>query len=169
MAKARIFYGSTTGNTADIATMIARQLADAVEYVKNIADASIEDLTGADAVILGVSTWDDGQLQQDWESFIPEFDKIDLQGKPVALFGLGNSDGFSGQFCDALGILYRKTVQRCGKVVGFWPSDGYSFGASGALVDGRFCGLVLDQENEEAKTPERVRQWVNQIRRELAL
>ncbi len=169
MAKARIFYGSTTGNTEDAAVMIARQLGDAVEYVRNIADASVEDLTGAEAVILGVSTWDDGQLQQDWESFFPQFDEIDFQGKPVALFGLGNSDGFSGQFCDALGILYRKIVQRCGKVVGFWPSDEYSFEASGALVDGHFCGLVLDQDNEEAKTADRVRRWVDQIRGELGL
>ena len=169
MAKARIFYGSTTGNTEDVATMIARQLGDSVDCVKNIAEASVGDLTSAEAVILGVSTWDDGQLQQDWESFFPKFEEIDFQGKRVALYGLGNSDGFSGQFCDALGILYRKIVQRCGKVVGFWPSEGYSFEASGALVDGHFCGLALDQENEEAKTPERVRQWVDQIRGELGL
>ncbi len=169
MARARIFYGSTTGSTEEVASLIADELGDAVEYVRDISSASIEDLVTAEAIILGVSTWDDGQLQQDWESFFPKLDEIDLQGKPVALFGLGNSYGFSGQFCDALGILYRKIVQRCGKVVGFWPSDGYAFKASGAVVDGRFCGLVLDQENERSKTPDRIHRWVAQIRGELGL
>ena len=169
MPKVRIFYGSTTGNTEEVASMIAEQLGDSVECVRDIASATVEDFVAADALILGVSTWDDGQLQQDWESFFPKFDDMDLDGKPVALFGLGNSYGFAGQFCDALGILYRKVVQRCGKVVGFWPSDGYAFKVSGAVVDGRFCGLAIDQENERDKTPDRVRRWVEQIRGELGL
>ncbi len=169
MGSVRIFYGSTTGNTGEVASMIAEQLGEDVEYVRDIFSASPEDLAKAEVLVLGGSTWDDGQLQQDWESFFPKFDEIDLEGKPVALFGLGDSHGFSRQFCDGLGILYRKVVQRCGKVVGFWPSDGYVFKTSGALVEGRFCGLVLDQENEPSKTPDRVRQWVGQIRGELGL
>ncbi len=169
MARVRIFYGSTTGNTEEVASMIADQLGDAVEYVRDISSASVEDLAGAETLILGVSTWDDGQLQQDWERFFPQLDGIDLEGKPVALFGLGNSYGFSGQYCDAMGILYRKIVQCCGNVVGFWPRDGYAFKTSGAIVDGRFCGLALDQENEGDKTAGRVTGWVGQVRGELGL
>ncbi len=169
MANVRIFYGSTTGNTGEVAALIAESLGDTVEYVRDISCASVEDVSGAEALILGVSTWDDGQLQQDWENFLPKLDEIDLQGKPVALFGLGNSYGFSEQFCDAMGILYRKIVQRCGRVVGFWPNEGYSFKASDALVNGHFCGLALDQDNDRAKTPDRVRRWVDQIRGDMAV
>ncbi len=167
MARVRIFYGSTTGHTEEVAAMIADRLGGAVEYIRDISVASIGDLAGAEALILGVSTWDDGQLQQDWERFFPNFDEVDFQGKPVALFGLGNSREFPGQFCDALGILHRKIVQCCGRVVGYWPVDGYRFKASGAVVEGRFCGLALDQENEPDKTPDRLNQWVEQIRGEL--
>lgn len=169
MGNVRIFYGSTTGNTGEVASMIAEQLGDAVECVRDISSASTDDLAKAGVLVLGVSTWGDGQLQQDWEGFVPKLDKINLQGKSVALFGLGDSYGFPGQYCDALGILYRKVVQRNGKVVGFWPIEGYAFKASGALVEDRFCGLALDQDNEPSKTPDRVRQWVGQIRGELGL
>ena len=169
MANVRIFYGSTTGNTGEVAAMISELLGDAVEYVRDISCAAVDDLAKADALILGVSTWDDGQLQQDWESFFPKLDGIDLQGKPVALFGLGDSYGFSEQFCNGLGILYRKIAERSGRVVGFWPSDGYAFKASDALVDGHFCGLVLDQDNEQSRTTDRVRRWVDQIRGELGV
>jgi flavodoxin I len=167
MANVRIFYGSTTGNTGEVAATIADLLGKNVEYVRDISSAAADDLAKADALILGVSTWDDGQLQQDWENFFPKLDKIDLKGKPVALFGLGDSYGFGEQFCNGLGILYRKVVERAGNVVGFWPNAGYSFKASEALVDGHFCGLVLDQDNEQTKTPERVQKWVEQIRGEL--
>ena len=169
MGSVRIFYGSTTGNTGEVAAMISDQLGDAVEYVRDISSAVDDDLASADALVLGVSTWGDGQLQQDWESFFPNLDRIDLHGKPVALFGLGDSYGFSEQFCNGLGILYRKIVERSGRVVGFWPNEGYAFKASGALMDGHFCGLALDQDNEQAKTPERIRRWVDQIRAELGV
>jgi len=169
MGNVRIFYGSTTGNTGEVASMIAELLGDKVDYVRDISSAQADDLAGAQTLILGVSTWDDGQLQQDWENFFPLLDRIDFSGKSVALFGLGDSYGFSEQFCNGLGILYRKIVERSGKVVGLWPKEGYSFGASEALVDGHFCGLVLDQDNEASKTPERVKTWVGQIRGELGM
>ncbi len=167
MASARIFYGSTTGNTGEVAGMIADLLGRNAEYVRDISSAVPDDLATAEALVLGVSTWDDGQLQQDWENFFPKLDGIDLEGKPVALFGLGDSYGFGAQFCNGLGILYRKVLERSGKVVGFWPNEGYSFKASEALLDGHFCGLVLDQDNESSKTPARVRKWVEQIRGEM--
>ena len=42
MAKIRIFYGSSTGNTAIVAKMIQAELGDLVERVQNIAAAKAE-------------------------------------------------------------------------------------------------------------------------------
>jgi len=168
MAKARIFYGSSTGNTQRIAEQIAEELGDLIESVTDIAKASPDDLASAEALILGVSTWEDGQLQEDWDDFFPELDGIDLSGKTVALFGLGDAYGFSGEFVNALGTLYRKVRERGATVVGAWPTDGYDFDDSSAVVDGRFVGLVIDEENDADLSDERVARWADTIRSSLA-
>jgi flavodoxin I len=168
MAKARIFYGSSTGNTQRIAERIAEELGDLVESVTDIANASPDDLASAEALILGVSTWEDGQLQEDWEAFFPELDGMDLSGTTVALFGLGDAYGFSGEFVDALGTLYRKVRERGATVVGSWPTDGYDFDESSAVVDDRFVGLVIDEENEADLSDDRVARWADSIRSALA-
>jgi len=168
MAKARIFYGSSTGNTQRIAEQIEEELGDLIESVTDIAKASPDDVASAEALILGVSTWEDGQLQEDWADFFPDLDGIDLGGKTVALFGLGDAYGFSGEFVDALGTLYRKVRERGATVVGAWPTDGYDFDDSSAVVDGRFVGLVIDEENEADLSDERVARWADSIRSALA-
>ncbi len=168
MAKARIFYGSSTGNTQRIAEQIAEELGDLIESVTDIAKASPDDLASAEALILGVSTWEDGQLQEDWDDFFPELDGMDLSGKTVALFGLGDAYGFSGEFVNALGTLYRKVRERGATVVGAWPTDGYDFDDSSAVVDGRFVGLVIDEENDADLSDERVARWADTIRSSLA-
>ena len=38
-----------------------------------------------DFLIIGQPTWYDGELQGDWEEFIPEFEAIDFSGKQLAL------------------------------------------------------------------------------------
>ena len=164
MAKIRIFYGSSTGNTAIVAKMIQAEFGELVESAKNIAAAKPDELSEAEALILGVSTWEDGQLQQDWKRFLPSLNEMDLTGKTVALFGLGNAAGFSGEFVTGLGTLYKRIKERGAHVVGFWPSDDYRFTNSGALEGDRFVGLVIDQENESHKTAARIKQWVAQIR-----
>lgn len=168
MAKARIFYGSSTGNTQRIASLIEKELGDLIESVTDIEKASVDDVASAQALILGVSTWDDGQLQEHWNGFFPELDRMDLSGKTVALFGLGDSYGYSGEFVNALGTLYRKVVERGATVVGAWPTDGYDFEESNAVVDGRFVGLVIDEDNEADLSDDRVARWVNTIRSALA-
>jgi flavodoxin I len=164
MPKIRIFYGSSTGNSFHVAKLLCGELSDLVESIKSIATASPAELAEAEALLLGVSTWADGQLQADWKRFFPELDSIDLSGKTVALFGLGDAQGYSGEFVTALGTLYRKVKERGAHVVGFWPIDDYTFVRSGALENDMFVGLVIDQENESAKTKTRVKQWAAHIR-----
>jgi flavodoxin I len=164
MTKARVFFGSSTGNTERVAEMIAKELGDIVESVNNIAGATADQLGSAESLILGISTWEYGQLQEDWDIFFPKLDDIDLTGKTVALFGLGDADGFSGEFVNALGTLYEKVKERGANVTGFWPAEDYDFSQSTALVDGQFVGLVIDEDNESDLTEERVKKWVELIR-----
>lgn len=168
MADIRLFFGSTTGNTQRVAELIQSAMGDALTSIANIADASPGDLAGADALILGVSTWEVGELQEDWNVFFPNLDQIDLSGKRVALFGLGDGSGFGGDFVNGMGTLYKKVVARGAEVVGSWPSDGYEYEDSTAIQGNRFVGLAIDEDNQSEKTEERVAGWVASIREALS-
>ena len=87
MNKIGIFFGSSTGNTTVAAEKIAAQLgnADLHDVGEGVSSADFE---GYDYLILGTSTWGCGDLQDDWETTLPELQKADLSGKTVALFAL---------------------------------------------------------------------------------
>ncbi len=155
-----IYYGSTTGNTECVASMIAAEFKDHEVNVQSIAEAEADSLDGYDLLILGSSTWGSGELQDDWDSFLGKLDSVDLNGKKVALFGLGDQMGWADTFVDAMGIINEKVTGRGAEVVGKCPIDGYNFVASRAVVDGCFVGLALDESNQSDLTGSRVKEWV---------
>lgn len=142
-------------------------MGDSIDCVKDIAHVGPEEWNDADVLILGSSTWDNGTLQKDWQAFLPHLDSMDLHGKKIALFGLGDAYGFASRFVNGLRVLYDKVVERGGEVIGAWPTIGYDFFDTNAVIDGRFVGLVIDQENASDKTVERVSGWVALLKREL--
>jgi flavodoxin I len=162
--KVGLFYGSTTGNTKRVAEMIRAALGSAVTIFKGIGDTTPEEFASCDKLILGVSTWEEGALQEHWKVFFPAMEQVDLRGKTVALFGLGDQGGYSGRFQDAMGTLYHKVRERGATVVGAWPRAGYRAATTTAVVGEHFVGLAIDEDTEKHLTAERVRQWVEQIR-----
>lgn len=57
-----------------------------------------------------------------------------------------------------------------GTIIGYWPTEGYEFEASKALVDDdNFVGLCIDEDRQPELTEERVTKWVNQIHEEMCL
>lgn len=167
MANIGIFYGSTTGNTESAAERLAEIFE--VDEAVNVDSCDVEDLLEHDIIILGSSTWGSGDLQDDWEEFLPQFDNIDLNGKTVAMFCFGDQEGYGDTFLDSLKTIYDKVIERGAKVVGAWPTDGYDFEESTAIVDGKFVGLALDNDNQDDLTDERIDAWVEQIKGELSL
>jgi flavodoxin I len=161
-----LFYGSTNGNTASVAQLIQSQFADQAGLeveLFDIADYYLEEMLDFDYLILGISTWNVGQLQRDWDAIIDEFDEIELSGKQAAVFGLGDQVGYPDTFGDAAFFLADKLESRGAKLVGAWPVEGYFFSGSWALRNGRFIGLMLDEDNQRELTPERVTAWVRQL------
>jgi flavodoxin I len=167
MAKIGLFYATDTGNTRKVAKMIKRHFEEGVVDLYNVEKAAAEDLQRYDALIFGTPTLGDGELPETLQAFLPALESVDLSAKTVALFGLGDQIGYPDEFVDALGILYKKLKKLGVKPVGAWPTEGYEFERSKALVDGEFVGLVIDQDNQEDVTEERVEEWVEQIREEL--
>ena len=162
--KIGLFYATDTGNTRTVAKLIKQQLAEAEVKLYNVTKATTEDLQGCDALIFGTPTLGDGELPETLEAFLPTLESAELSDKPVALFGLGDQINYPKEFVDALGILYRKLKKRGVKFDGFWPLDGYQFEKSRAVVDGKFVGLVIDQDNQEDLTEGRVSAWVKQVK-----
>lgn len=121
-------------------------------------------LENFDFLILGTPTWGYGDLQEDWEQFIPKLKKISLEGKTVALFGLGDSGAYPDTFVDAMAELYEVVTQCGARVVGQVPVDNYDFDSSRAVMDGHFVGLALDEDNESDLTEKRISAWVEQLK-----
>lgn len=167
MAKIGLFFGSTTGNTQDIAERIQKEFGgeDVVKLyeISEVEDNEFEDYEN---IIIACPTWDIGQLQSDWEGYYPELDEVDFSGKKVAYFGAGDQEGYADNFQDAMGILEEKISELGGKTVGYWSTDGYDFNESQALRDGKFVGLALDEDNQEDLTDERIGAWVKQLKGE---
>lgn len=151
---------------------MANQIAAKLEVPS--ADIHSADKLSADLVnqyevlILGTSTWGDGELQDDWYDGIKVLKAADLSGKEIALFGCGDSESYCDTFCDGIGIIY-EDLKDCGctflgnKV----SADNYNFSSSIAVVDGCFVGLALDEVNESHKTPSRIEAWTAEVKRQL--
>jgi len=169
MTKIGLFWGSDTGNTETVAGLIAESIGNDNVDLIDVSAASKADMEKYRYLILGTPTWYDGELQSDWASFLPNMDEIDFSKKTVALFGLGDQFGYSEYFLNGMGELYDKLIERSAKVVGQWPTDGYEFDESTAVRDGMFVGLALDQDNQQDKTEERIKKWVEQVKPEFGL
>ena len=166
-----LVYGSTTGNTEDAAEAIREHFEDSIDECLNISGLDLARLTEFDVLLIGIPTWNIGELQQDWDEVFRKLDGITLSGVRVAFFGTGDQRGYPDNFQDAMGILRDKLLER-GAVadLGHWPTDGYHFQRSRALLpDGRFCGLALDVDGQKEQSEPRIAAWCAQVTAELGL
>lgn len=162
MKETAIFYGSTSGNCEGIANKIAEALG--VNNVFSASDLDAAKIAAYDNLILGSSTWGSGDLQDEWYGSVEVIKSSDLSGKTVAIFGCGDSCGFSTTYCDAMGQLYEAAKSAGANIIGAVSTDGYTFDESTAVVDGKFIGLALDEDNESDKTDSRIATWVEEIK-----
>lgn len=178
MAKVGLFFASSTGNTRRIAKAIRKRFDDdTMADALNVNKAAPEVFAGYSHLILGTSTLGGGQLPGldtdcmggGWAEFLPQIEHLDFSGKTIALFGLGDQSKYPDEFVDAMGILYEFFKARGARFAGAWPADDYDFIASKALMNDKFVGLVLDQENQKLLTDERVAQWLKMIAPEFGM
>lgn len=167
--KIALIYGSDTGATEGIATELNDLLTKDfdVELIE-MYDATVEDFDRFTYFVLGLSTWYDGQLQSDWDAFYEQFCEIDFTHKVCALFGLGDQYGYAEYFVDGIGIIANQIEKAGGEIIGKWPTEGYDFDCSKAVVEDLFYGLPLDEDNQSELTTERIENWVEQLKKELS-
>ncbi len=172
MATVGVFFGTDTGNTRKVAKQIAQQLAEVVtDKPVNIKNASVEDLLAYDVLIIGSPTYGEGELPglkagtstESWDEFLPNLVGADFSGKTIALYGLGDQEGYPSNFVDGLGILYDSFADCGAKFVGYTSSEGYEFQRSKALLGDQFVGLVLDEDNQKTLSEARLKDWLASI------
>lgn len=168
--KIGLFYGSTTCYTEIAAEKIQEALKHkyTVELF-NIKDTPLSDIHNFDVVILGISTWDYGELQEDWESKWEDISTLQLDSTIVALYGMGDQIGYTDWFQDALGMLHEQVTSVGAHTIGYWPNEGYEFAHSKGLTEDKsqFVGLSLDEDNQYDLSDERITTWCSQIDLEL--
>ena len=162
MKKTGIFYGSSTGTCEELANQIAEKLGVSSTDVHSVDKMTADKIKEYEVLVLGTSTWGDGELQDDWYGFLEDLKKRDLRGKQVALFGCGDSGCYPDTFCDAIGLLY-EGLQGCGcTFIGSFEPQGYAATSSLVCSEGRFLGLAIDESAPE-KTDARVAAWCRQL------
>lgn len=157
--KIAIFYGSTTGVTEDIANRIASKINAEVFSANEIGKIRDYDFS-----ILATSTWGMGDIQDDWMNPLEELKTYNLSGKKIALIGVGDQEGFSSTFVNGLRELYNAIKDSGADIVGQTSTDGYNFDDTTAIENGKFLGLVIDENNQSNLTDERIDKWLSEIK-----
>ena len=71
MKKIALIYAANSDKTALVAKKIQKELGDAVEVV-SVENAWQNDFEAYDYLIVGASTWFDGELPTYWDELLPE-------------------------------------------------------------------------------------------------
>lgn len=172
LAQLGIFFSTSTGHTEDIASIIKEELGADASDPADIGETELGKLPDFDGLVVGAPTWntdcDTERSGTNWDGLLDDIKGLDLKGKPVAVFGLGDAVGYSEYFCDAMDEIYTTFKATGAKMIGHWPAEGYEHEGSKALIDdGTFCGLALDEDNQDDMSADRIKKWVAQLKKEM--
>ncbi|KAB0304576.1 flavodoxin FldB [Vibrio fortis] len=164
--KIGLFYGSTTCYTEMAAEKIRGIIGEDLVDIHNVKETPLSLMADYDLLLLGISTWDFGEIQEDWNEIWDDLATTPVKGKVVALFGLGDQEGYGEWFLDAMGLLHDELKTVGAEFVGYWPNDdSYEFEASKALTEdqSQFVGLALDEDSQYELSDDRIAAWVEQV------
>merc|ERR1712187_323234 len=155
-----VLFATQTGNTEGVAGQIAEAIGVEAE---DIGEYGAEDLSGFDGLIVGCPTWNTGADEYrsgtSWDDIIDEIKELSLDGKPVAVFGCGDSEGYGDNFCDGIEELHATFKAAGAKMIGYVDASGYNHEESKSVSGGKFLGLPCDEDNESDQTDDRVGAW----------
>lgn len=163
-----VYYDSSTGNTETVAGYIGSVVGVDPQY---ISDTSEDEMKSADGLIVGAPTWHTGADSErsgtSWDEWLYNtLPNMDLKDKKVAIFGCGDQESYGDYYCDAAGELYDCFTKAGCKVYGFTSTEGYNHVDSKAERDGKFVGVMFDEDNQYDLSEERATKWVEQLKSE---
>lgn len=170
MAEIGIFYASAGGTTKIIVDKLVEAFEvdeDRVIFMEDDYD-DIEQFDAFDTLFIGSSTWGQGDPHFEWVDPLLEIaEDADFSGKKVAFFGAGDCKKHGEHFCSALGKLHHVFTEAGATAFGNTQLSDYSYEASLAEIDGKFCGLGIDEHNESDKTEVRIDNWIKTVKNEI--
>ena len=161
MKQTVVIYGSTTGSCEDYANRIASKLGADVFNVTDVDGGKVE---AYDNLLLGTSTWGEGDVQDDWYDGVKVLESANLKGRTVAIFGCGDAMGYPDSFCGGMAEIYRALKDSGANILGMVNAGDYNYGSSQAVIDGKFVGLAIDINETDSKTEERIDKWIEEIK-----
>jgi flavodoxin I len=116
--KTIVIFGSTTGNTEEISNYVVAGLKASGHEVthKNVADTTVQELPNYELIILGSSTWNEGDIQDDFIPFFDQMGTVSLAGKKAAVFGCGDTI-YGEHFCQAVNKIEAKLKEVGAEIV----------------------------------------------------
>lgn len=166
-----VFYAPAGGSVHKIAKRVKHKIAGHKVEMFCVTDISPEKLLDYRTIImvcssLGRNTWEREQKDK-WSLFLPGLRKVHLNGRKVALIGLGDHVTYPNNFADGMGDLADIVMEIGGVLIGKTLTVDYVFNDSRAIRDGVFVGLPLDEDFESEKTDARIDRWYEMISPEL--
>lgn len=162
-----LFYAPAGGNVHKIAKRIKQKIKNHKVEMFCITDVTAEKLLDYRTVILvssslGRHTWERDQKDK-WARFVPGLRKTLLNGRRIALVGLGDHMTYPANFVDGMGDLASVVEESGGVLIGQTSLDGYVFTDSRAVRDNLFVGLPLDEDFEADRTEARIDKWLTLV------
>lgn len=164
-----LIFGSVTGKTAYLAERIVEVFRPEIDLMLiDVSTIEATDIAKFSFAICGIPTWDVGELEYGWADLYEDLNDVSLNGTTIAMFGLGDQWGYGDTYQDAMGILYKKLMERGATGgIGFTSTDGHDFIESCAVEAGQFVGLALDEDNQDELSDQRIKEWCQQVKLEL--
>lgn len=168
MNKIALIYWPEGGNVEVIADKLIKKIGQPKILKMSLLKLDKDALLQCNHWIVGGSTvgshvWEDANDSNKWNAFFKLLSEIDMTQKTIAFYGLGDQVLYPNHFVDGLGLLYEEFVKHNPKIVGQCPVDGYKFLESEGVIDGKFAGLALDEDNEDDKSDSRIDSWLKVI------
>jgi len=167
MSKTALFYSPQGGNVNRVADMLGEMIGNDRVDIIPAKEAKKDDVNRYNQIILigstvGTDHWNNESVPVEWPEFFKKIEEINFENKKVAIVGLGNSFLYPAHFADGMADLYERIKKKNARIFGFVDAKEYDFTDSEALNDdGLFCGLAIDEDNEEELTPGRLEKWIS--------
>ena len=165
--KSALIYGSCTGRTWHVAEIVVEALKPEIELeFIDVNKVGASDLNNWDFIICAIPTWDVGELEYGWSDVYDDLDGVELTNT-VAMIGVGDQCSYADTYQDAMGILYKKLLE-CGANggVAFTSTETHEFEESLGVIDGKFCGLAIDEDTQDDLTEPRIKEWAELLKKE---
>lgn len=162
-----LFYAPSGGSVHKVAKRIKQKIKDRKVDMLYIRDVKPEDFLNYRNIILVSSTsgkdaWNNDETDE-WAAFMPGLQKLRLDGRRIALVGLGNSVLYPNNFVDGLSNFANLIEEKGGILIGKTETDGYTYTLSRSIQDNLFMGLPLDEDNEANQTDARIEKWLSLV------